>query len=135
MWRVVGTLFAIAALGLIAFGCYRFGILSGRAEARQSVIGSAWSAGIRYPELSYGAIVWIEENPAGTIDVYARVLIGTPPGDVFMTHDVGLLATEPTSHAAIRNWSSVVWSSEAVTFGPGGPKPVILARLRIEAHR
>lgn len=109
--------------------------MSGTHSAQASIIASSWSEGTKYP-VSYGAIVWLERNAAGAVDVHADIMIGEPlDGYPTMHHHVGLLATEPTSEAAINNWSQIVWTDADVTFGSGGPKPVVITRDVIQGHR
>ncbi len=127
-----GLLLAFAASAFLSF---QVGRMSGTQSAQTSIIASSWSEGTRYP-VCYGAIVWLEPNAAGAVSVYADIIIGDstdrPPT---MHHQVGLLATEPTPAAAIKNWGQVVWTDADVTFGAGGPKPVVITRDVIQRHR
>ena len=118
-----------------AFLSFQVGRMSGTHSAQTGIIASSWSKGTKYP-VSYGAIVWLERNSIGTIDVHADIIIGEPMGrPPTMHHIVGLLATEPTPEAALKNWSQIVWTDADVTFGAGGPKPVVITREVIQSHR
>jgi hypothetical protein len=126
-----GLLLAFAASAFLSF---QVGGMSGAQSAHTSIIASSWSEGTKYP-VWYGAIVWTEWNAMGTIDVYADIMIGKPPDSAPMRHNVGLLATEPTPETTIKNWGQVVWTDADVTFGAGGPKPVVITRDVIQRHR
>ncbi len=133
--RIVFSSGLLLAFAASAFLSFQVGRMSGAKSAQTSIIASSWSEGTRYP-VWYGAMVWLEPNAAGAVDVYADIIIGEPMDrPPTMHHNVGLLATEPTPETAIRNWSQIVWTDTDVTFGAGGPKPVVIAREVIQRHR
>lgn len=107
--RIVWSAGLLLAYAAASFLSYQVGRMSGTQSAQTSIIAASWSEGTTYP-VWYGAIVWTEWNAMDTVDVYAEIMIGKPPDSAQVRHHVGLLATEPTPEAAIRNWGEVVWT-------------------------
>lgn len=133
--RIVFSSGLFLAFAATVFLSFQVGRMSGTHAAQASIIASSWSEGTKYP-VWYGAIVWLEPNAAGAVDEHADIIIGEPMDrPPTMHHNVGLLATEPTPEAAIKNWSHIVWTDADITFGAGGPRPVVITRDVIQRHR
>lgn len=131
-FRPVSFCFGIlAGLGIAVVAMLAIWIMNLDGKAEHGVLAVSWSPARDGGSLIYQAVVSAKAENGGPYRVSARINIGSDN----YHRDVGTLGTARSVEEALKNYGTIRWLPEAVTFGSETVIAAAVNRAELEKHR